>query len=109
MQREPFIIALGVLIFAGLVFAIVLRRDPPLPAAAAARAFAAERLNMEEGKVTVISAVWREWPNTCLGLPLEEEMCAEVITPGYEVTLQFEEQEHVYRTNEDGSVIRQER
>jgi hypothetical protein len=35
------------------------------------------------------------------------EVCAMMITPGYEITLQVGDEQYVYRTNEDGSQVRE--
>lgn len=81
----------------------------PLPAGvSAAKARAAQDFNTNESGILILTAFEREWPNSCLGLPQEGEFCAEVITPGYEVTMQINGSEHAYRTNLDGSVVRRE-
>jgi hypothetical protein len=49
----------------------------------------------------------REWPDGCLGLPEPEEMCIQVITPGYVVILEINGDQFEYRTDETGSIIRQ--
>jgi hypothetical protein len=49
-----------------------------------------------------------DWPNSCLGLPVADEACAEVITPGWLLTFNIEGQEFRFRANETGTVIRQE-
>lgn len=71
----------------------------------AARRHLATTLGIDAGAITVASFEAREWPNACLGLPAEGQMCAEVITPGYLVVLNAEEQTHRARTNQDGSVV----
>lgn len=81
----------------------------PVPTAVAAvRSTVAKKLGINEGVAIVLTAFEKNWPNACLGLAGAEEMCAEVITPGYEVTIQASGKEYVYRTNADGSVIREE-
>ena len=49
-----------------------------------------------------------DWPDACLGLLDKEAMCAEVITPGFRVTLEANGKTYVYRTNETGLVLRLE-
>jgi hypothetical protein len=49
-----------------------------------------------------------DWPDSCLGLPEAEEACTEVITPGWLLTFIIDGQEHRFRANETGTVIRQE-
>ncbi len=40
-----------------------------------------------------------------MGLAEKGEMCTEVITPGYEITIQSNGKKVVYRTNRDGSTV----
>lgn len=49
-----------------------------------------------------------DWPNSCLGLPEGDEVCAEAITPGWLLTFNVNGQEYRYRIDETGTVIRQE-
>lgn len=76
------------------------------PAVVAARQALAERLDIELEAVDVLSFEAREWPDACLGLAAADEMCAQVITPGYLVTLRAEGEIHEARTNQDGSAVR---
>lgn len=71
-----------------------------------ARALAAEAAGVSADDAIVKSDVEKEWPNSCLGLAEEGEMCAEVITPGYEVVVEAAGKIYTYRTNREGSVIR---
>ena len=56
----------------------------------------------EEIKVVSVSPM--EWPDACLGLPEAGEVCAQVITPGYVVTLDLDGDVSVYRTDEGTNV-----
>ena len=49
-----------------------------------------------------------DWPNSCLGLPEGDEACAEVITPGWLLTFNIDNQEYRYRVDTTGTVIRME-
>jgi hypothetical protein len=49
-----------------------------------------------------------DWPNGCLGLPEGDEVCAEVVTPGWLLTFNINGQEYKYRVDKTGTVIRQE-
>ncbi len=83
----------------------------PVPdAVAAARSIVAEKERVDEGVVIVMSAYEREWPNACLGLEAKDEMCAQVITPGFEVIVQVSTtgERFTYRTNDTGSMLREE-
>lgn len=44
-----------------------------------------------------------EWPDSCLGLPTENEVCAEVITPGYLIQLSHN---FTYHADQRGTVRR---
>jgi len=82
----------------------------PVPAGvAAAKKAAALEAGVAESKVLILTAFEREWPNGCLGLAAEGEMCTEAIVPGFEVTLEINGEVSVYRTSEDGTVVRKEK
>ena len=82
----------------------------PVPkAVSAVRTLVASELGISEGLVIVMTAFQRNWPNSCLGLNREDELCTQVITPGYEVTVQAEGKEFKYRTNQEGTVSREEK
>jgi hypothetical protein len=49
-----------------------------------------------------------DWPNSCLGLPQGDEVCAEAITPGWLLTFNINDQQYQYRVDSTGTVIRQE-
>jgi hypothetical protein len=59
-------------------------------------------------EIQVVSYEQREWPDACLGLASEGEVCAQVITPGWQVVLRAQGEQYVFRTDEDGQVVRQE-
>jgi len=82
-------------------------RDLPIePAAARARKDLAGRLKVDEKNISVVEVKAVSWPDACLSLPDEGEMCAQVITPGFWVVLSYEGDEYFYRTNKDGSALR---
>ena len=70
---------------------------------AAIEALAAVSGRMPE-EIEVLSVTPMQWPDACLGLPEADEACAEVITPGYEVTLSLDDDVSVYRTDESSNV-----
>lgn len=57
-------------------------------------------------EIDVVSAQEKEWPDACLGLAEQDEMCAQVVTPGWEVTARAQGQNTIFRTNADGAVVR---
>lgn len=82
--------------------------EPYPPGVVAAVGHLAQTLAVDPATVMVLEYEAAEWPNSCLGLPEREEMCAEVITPGWRVRLQVEGASFVLRTDLAGDVIRQE-
>lgn len=73
----------------------------------AARANLAQERQVDAAAITVVSAEAVEWPDACLGAPTPEEMCGQVITPGYLIILAVDGNEYRYHTNEDGTIVRQ--
>lgn len=73
------------------------------------RARVLERSGVNDREVVFVSVLPKEWPNACLGMPgnvPEDTVCAQMITPGYEVMVRAKGQVFIYRTNRDGSQIR---
>ena len=55
------------------------------------------------GSSATLAAVERvSWPDTCLGAPRPGELCAQVVTPGYRVTVQRDSQRIEYHTSLTG-------
>ena len=82
--------------------------DLPQDVAMAVKEALSARTGVAVDEIEVVDAEQREWPDACLGLAQEGEACAEVITPGWQVTLRAGGAEYVFRTDEDGSAIRME-
>ena len=55
-------------------------------------------------EVEVVAVTPMQWPDACLGLPRPDEVCAQVITPGYEVALRLNGNVAIYRTDEGTNV-----
>ena len=72
--------------------------DMPFPVQAAVAAAAAE-LGIATDSVTVVGYEAIEWSDTSLGCPKEGEFYAQVITPGYLVTLSIDGEELEYHTD----------
>ncbi len=66
----------------------------------------AQEVGLDIGNIEVESVEETEWPNACLGLPEDDEMCAEVITPGYLVILNAGDRVYEVRTDVQGDVVR---
>jgi hypothetical protein len=59
---------------------------------------------MEE--ITVLSHEATQWSDSCLGLASPDEMCLQVITPGWRVILEVGSQQFEYHTDETGERVR---
>jgi hypothetical protein len=66
----------------------------------------AELLSVDVSTLDVQHVVEAEWPDTCLGLPVEGEVCAAVITPGYFGVVVAKGQFHEFRSDQTGRVVR---
>jgi len=58
------------------------------------------RLGLESEDLVVVEAAESLWPNACLGFPADGEICAEVLTPGYAITLEVDGLNYSFRTDE---------
>jgi glucose/arabinose dehydrogenase len=74
-----------------------------LPPVLAAKEDLAGRTQVDADEITVVSVTARQWPDSCLGAPSEGEICAQVITPGYEVVLRGPDSANEYRYHTDES------
>ena len=82
--------------------------EPYPPAVLVAIGAAAEATGALPQDVQVISYESQDWPNSCLGLPGPDEMCAEAIVPGWIVRLNVGGTQVVFRVDEVGTELRQE-
>jgi len=82
--------------------------EPYPPAVAAGIGWLAESLGEDPGKLVVLDYAPADWPDACLGLAGPDELCAQVITPGWRIVLQAGDAEVVLRGDELGTVIRRE-
>jgi len=65
-----------------------------------ARRDLAQRLGLNESDIGVRSVEQNEFPDAALGAPVEDEMSAQVITPGWRIRLTAEGQTYEYRATE---------
>lgn len=77
------------------------------PAVQAVLEQVSQQTGVEVQNIEIVTLEQVDWPDACLGLPEGEEACAQVITPGFRVELQVNDQTFEFRTDESGSVIRQ--
>jgi hypothetical protein len=67
-----------------------------------------QQLQADFDEIEIVEIEEMEWPDGCLGLPATNEMCILMITPGYRIVLEVDGDEYVYRTDQQGLVIRLE-
>jgi hypothetical protein len=82
--------------------------EPYPPAVTSAIGWLADESGVDPGQVVVESFETVDWPDACLGLAGPDETCAQVVTPGWRVTLLIGADVFVLHTDELGSTIRQE-
>lgn len=74
---------------------------PPAPEPEAAlRAGVAQRLGVVPEAVELTALEPVQWPDACLGLAEEDELCAQVITPGYRATAVVNDRRYEVRSDE---------
>lgn len=78
----------------------------PAPAVAAAERSLTEELNVPLKDISVISVESVDWPDSCLGAPAANEMCAQMVTPGFRITLSVAGKQYVFHTNQIGDEVR---
>jgi hypothetical protein len=79
--------------------------DTTNPAVQAARQELSERLDVPINDIRVLSVQTVVWEDTCFGLDLPSQGCAQMEIPGFRILFLALGQEYEARTNEDGSVI----
>jgi len=73
-------------------------------ALAQARLLLSQNLGVSIADIDVVSVESRDWPDTCLGIAETGRDCAQVITPGYRITLMVGTDTYVYHADLHGVV-----
>lgn len=81
--------------------------NPAPPAAQAVQQALAERLGVDPSEVIIREIEAMQWSDTCLGLGGPAESCGAMIVEGYRVVVEANGTQAVFRTNLDGSSIRE--
>lgn len=106
---------IGYLLMIGLLAACTPLIQPPLAATttqneeqalANVRQVLMQQLHTDVAAVEVLEVTPENWPDACLGAATGEEICGQVVTPGYAMTLTVHSDPYLYHTNGDGSVMR---
>ena len=63
-------------------------------------------LNITIDQIEVVSANHVQWRDECLGISSPSSVCPQVITPGWVIVLQAEDQEYTFHTDETGGRVR---
>lgn len=88
------------------------RQNPPnqLPASIveAVRLDLSRQTGIAAGQLRVTESSRKSWPNSCLGLPTTDELCAQMIVEGWRVVVSDGRQIWVYRTDSRGKILRLE-
>ena len=80
--------------------------DEPPAFIPALQADLAQQLSIDVAQISLKEVSGVMWPDSCLGVPLEGMMCAEVITPGYRIIFTTPQGDYEYHTDKDGSNYR---
>lgn len=72
----------------------------------AAQQWLANELGVQVEEIEILRTEQVEWPDACLGLGGPDEVCAQVITPGWRAIFLVNGQEYEVRTDETGAVFR---
>jgi hypothetical protein len=65
----------------------------------------AMNLGLEESSISVVSTAEVEFPDSCLGVAMQDVVCAEAITPGKIIVLEADGVEYTYHVSTDGSLV----
>ncbi len=78
----------------------------PWPPLETARQALAQQLEIAPEAITFVSSEPVEWSDACLGAAQPDEVCAQVITPGYKVVLGVDGVQYDFHTDETGTAVR---
>lgn len=73
---------------------------------AKARDFLATQAGISTDEITVVSVEAVEWSDSCLGLGQADEICAQMITPGYKIIFEVKGSQYEVHTDQSGENIR---
>ncbi|MEB3827825.1 hypothetical protein [Phormidium sp. CCY1219] len=81
----------------------------PKSVADAVREAAARDRGESREEWQIVDARQKTWPDGCLGLADPEVFCTQALVRGWEVVVGDRKQQKIYRTDEDGSVVKRDR
>lgn len=65
----------------------------------------AGNLGLDEDSISVVSSEAVEFPDSCLGVAMQDVMCAQMVTPGLIVVLEADGVQYEYHVSDDGRHI----
>jgi len=85
----------------------------PLPdeqrAFEAVRSALAQQLGVDPLSITLVDVQPVDWPDSCLDLAGPDEMCAQVITPGFLIHVKAGNTTYEFHTDQGGDNVRQKK
>lgn len=69
---------------------------------------AVKRTSKTASALSIVSARSQTWSDGCLGLAQPNELCTQVITPGWQVVVTDGTESWTYRTDDSGALVRLE-
>lgn len=81
-------------------------QDNPDLIAGEVRSTLAEQLDIDINQISVRGIEQNDWPDDCLGVGEPGEVCAQMITPGYKISLNAEGTLYEFRSTLDGAIIK---
>lgn len=64
------------------------------------------QFDLNADQISILSVVEGEWPDACLGMPAADEACAQIVTPGYVVTLEAGGALYIYNVDRALTTVR---
>jgi hypothetical protein len=65
----------------------------------------ATRLDIDISEITVVSTEAKEWGDSSIGCPAPGYAYAQVITPGYQITVETDGEQYTYHTDQNGNFV----
>ncbi len=71
------------------------------------KSYILQNFNVNESQINILQIQDVEWPDSCLGISQPDQMCLQVITPGYRIIVEVQGKKIILHANRDGSRILQ--
>ncbi|MFW6068131.1 MAG: hypothetical protein ACOC9E_00970 [Chloroflexota bacterium] len=79
--------------------------DPEAYMTEQARLVLADRLGVDVETISVVSVEAREWSDAALGCPEPGQMYAQVLTPGFQITLAVDDDTYTYHSDRNSALV----